>query len=159
MPRRYSETAVATVGNMQVYPNGTNVIAGRTEVVVDARDIDLAARENMLDGLKKAARDIAKKRGLTVEIMDGIKISPVLVPDRIREMIKSIAEDNGLGTMDIPSGAGHDAMIMGKFVPSGMIFVPSHNGKSHSPEEWTSLPDCVNGVQVLKESLLELANE
>ena len=159
MPRRYSDTAVATVGNMQVFPNGTNVIAGRTEVVVDARDIDLAARENMLDGLKKAARDIAKKRGLTVEIMDGIKISPVLVPDRIREMIKSIAEDNGLGTMDIPSGAGHDAMIMGKFVPSGMIFVPSHNGKSHSPEEWTSLPDCVNGVQVLKESLLELANE
>ncbi|VEF46351.1 allantoate amidohydrolase [Bacillus freudenreichii] len=158
-PREYSETAVATVGRMNIFPNGTNVIAGKTEVMVDARDIDVAARDQMLDALKKEAEDIAQKRGLNVEIKEEVKIPPVAVPEKIQGAVRSAAETSGLTAVDIPSGAGHDAMIMGKYVPSGMIFVPSHNGKSHSPEEWTSLPDCVNGVQVLKEALNELANE
>ncbi|RST77702.1 Zn-dependent hydrolase [Siminovitchia acidinfaciens] len=158
-PREYSETAVATVGRMNIFPNGTNVIAGKTEVMVDARDIDAAARDQMLDALKKEAEDIAQKRGLNVEIKEEVKIPPVAIPEKIQGAVRSAAETSGLTAIDIPSGAGHDAMIMGKYVPSGMIFVPSHNGKSHSPEEWTSLPDCVNGVQVLKEALNELANE
>src|SRR5690606_9982749 len=110
----------------------------------------------MLEDLKTAAKEIAQKRGLTVEVKEEVKIPPVAVPGKIQRAIRSAAETSGLTTINIPSGAGHDAMIMGKYVPSGMIFVPSHNGKSHSPEEWTSLPDCVNGVQVLKETLMEL---
>ncbi|HEY4552869.1 MAG TPA: Zn-dependent hydrolase [Bacillaceae bacterium] len=159
MPRKFSETAVATVGKIHVHPNGTNVISGKTEVVVDARDIDEDARDRMLEAIKQAARDIAESRGLTVDIEEGIKIPPVVVPDDIREIIQTSAGNNGLSTMFIPSGAGHDAMIVGKYVPAGMIFVPSHKGKSHSPEEWTSLPDCVNGIQVMKESLEKLANQ
>lgn len=158
-PRKHSETAVATVGKMNIFPNGTNVIAGRTEVMVDARDIDEAARDQILEVLEKAAEDIAQKRGLTVEVKEEVKIPPVAVPEKIQGAIRSAAESSGLTSINIPSGAGHDAMIMGKYMPSGMIFVPSHNGKSHSPEEWTSLPDCVNGVQVLKEALRKLANE
>ncbi len=158
-PRKFSKTAVATVGKMHVYPNGTNVIAGKTEIVLDARDVDEQAREEMLVYLKETAEKIAKSRQLTVEIQDGLKISPVIIPDKIKTIISNAAEVSRLTTMSLPSGAAHDAMTLGKYVPSGMIFVPSLNGKSHSPEEWTSLPDCVNGVQVLKESLTVLANE
>lgn len=158
MPRKFSETAVATVGKMTIFPNGTNVIAGKTEVMVDARDIDESALDHMLDALKKSAEEIALKRGLTVEVREEIKIPPVMVPESIQEAIRNAAKNNGLSTLAIPSGAGHDAMIMGKYVPAGMIFVPSYKGKSHSPEEWTPLPDCVNGIQVLKESLIQLAN-
>lgn len=158
-PRKFSETAVATVGKMHVIPNGTNVIAGKTEIVVDARDIDEEARDRMLLHLKEQAKEICEARGLALEIQDGIKIPPVIVPDTIQEVLNRAAHSNGLTTLSLPSGAGHDAMTLGRYVPSGMIFVPSLNGKSHSPLEWTSLPDCMNGVQVLKEALLELANE
>ncbi len=158
MPRKFSETAVATIGKMNIFPNGTNVIAGKTEVMVDARDIDESARDQMLDVMKNSAEEIAQKRGLKIKIKEEVKIPPVVVPDTIQEAVRAAAEKNGLTAISIPSGAGHDAMIMGKYVPSGMIFVPSHKGKSHSPEEWTSLPDCVNGVKVMKEALRRLAN-
>ncbi|GIN22480.1 Zn-dependent hydrolase [Siminovitchia fordii] len=158
MPRKFSETAVATVGKMNIFPNGTNVIAGKTEVMVDARDIDESARDQMLDVMKVSAEEIAQKRGLKIIVKEEVKIPPVVVPDTIQKAVRAAAEKNGLTAISIPSGAGHDAMVMGKYVPSGMIFVPSHKGKSHSPEEWTSLTDCVNGVQVMKEALRRLAN-
>ncbi|MEM5016476.1 Zn-dependent hydrolase [Metabacillus indicus] len=159
MPRRFSETAVATVGKLNVFPNGTNVISGRTEAVADVRDIDREARDAVIQSMKEAAQTIAESRGLTVEIRDGISIAPVIVPDDIQDIIRQAAEKSGLSTLSLPSGAGHDAMTLGKYVPSGMIFVPSQNGKSHSPEEWTSLPDCIKGVQTVKESLLQLADK
>ncbi|GIN95535.1 Zn-dependent hydrolase [Siminovitchia terrae] len=159
IPRKYSETAVSTVGKMHVFPNGTNVIAGKTELMVDARDIDENARDQILEALKRSAQEIAQKRGISVEMKEEVKIPPVIVPDSIQKIIRSAAEKSGLTTITIPSGAGHDAMIMGKYVPAGMVFVPSHNGKSHSPEEWTSLSDCVSGVQVMKEALKQLAND
>ncbi|MEK3806745.1 Zn-dependent hydrolase [Bacillus sp. FSL H8-0547] len=158
-PRRFSETAVATVGKLNVFPNGTNVISGRTEAVADVRDIDREARDAVIQSMKKASQTIAESRGLTVEIKDGISIAPVIVPDDIQNIIRQAAEKSGLSTLSLPSGAGHDAMTLGKYVPSGMIFVPSQNGKSHSPEEWTSLPDCIKGVQTIKESLLQLADK
>jgi allantoate deiminase len=157
-PPRFSHTAVATVGKINVFPNGTNVISGKTEVIVDARDIDLEARDAMIASLKDEAVNLSKERGVVVDIKDGINIGPVIVPDHIQEIIQTSAEASGLTSLSLPSGAGHDAMTLGKYVPSGMIFVPSLNGKSHSPEEWTSLPDCVRGVQVMKESLDQLAN-
>ncbi|HWO98967.1 MAG TPA: Zn-dependent hydrolase [Bacillus sp. (in: firmicutes)] len=159
LPRTYSDTAVATVGGVTVFPNGTNVIAGKTEVVVDARDIHEESRNRMVAEMVEKAKEIARKREIEVKVDEGIAIPPVMVPDRIQQTIAEAAERNGLSTRVLPSGAGHDAMIVGRHVPSGMIFVPSHNGKSHSPEEWTSLPDCVNGIQVLKETLEQLANE
>ncbi|WP_445489070.1 Zn-dependent hydrolase [Niallia sp. 03133] len=158
-PRKFSQTAVATVGKMNIYPNGTNVVAGKTEIVLDARDVNEQAREEMIVYLKDTAKEIAESRGLSVEIQEGLKIPPVIISDKIKTIISTAAEISGLTTMTLPSGAAHDAMTLGKYVPSGMIFVPSLNGKSHSPEEWTSLPDCVNGVQVLKESIVALANE
>jgi allantoate deiminase len=159
LPAKFSPTAVATVGSMTIFPNGTNVIAGKTEVVVDARDIMEESRDSMLAEMAGKAKEIAKRRQMEVEVEIGIKIPPVIVPARIQQMIAESAERNGLSTRVLPSGAGHDAMIIGRYVPSGMIFVPSHNGKSHSPEEWTDLRDCVNGIQVLKETLERLANE
>ncbi|MGG4489403.1 Zn-dependent hydrolase [Metabacillus idriensis] len=157
-PSRFSPTAVATVGKINVFPNGTNVISGKTEVIVDARDIDLKARDALIASLKDEAVNLSKERGVAVDIKAGINIAPVIVPDHIREVIQTSAEASGLTSLSLPSGAGHDAMTLGKYVPSGMVFVPSLNGKSHSPEEWTSLPDCIKGVQVMKDSLEQLAN-
>ncbi|MEW9671489.1 Zn-dependent hydrolase [Ammoniphilus sp. 3BR4] len=159
LPRMFSPTAVATVGKLNVFPNGTNIISGKTEVFVDARDIQEETRERMLEAIIELAQETAQKRGLQVEIDHIISIPPVLVPDWIQSAVAAAAERNGLPARTLPSGAGHDAMIIGKHVPSGMIFVPSFHGKSHSPEEWTSLPDCVNGMLVMRDALWELAKK
>lgn len=157
LPRQINGTAVATVGKLHIFPNGSNVIAGETQVTVDVRDIYEDTRADLLERIYDAAERIAKARGLEVTIEQDVQIPPVLVPEEIQQIIRDAAGACGLSTMPLVSGAGHDAMIMGKYVPSGMVFVPSHNGKSHSPDEWTGLADCVNGVAVMTEALVALS--
>ncbi|MGO4887574.1 Zn-dependent hydrolase [Anaerobacillus sp. MEB173] len=158
LPSNFSDTAVATVGKMNVYPNGTNVIAGKTEVTVDMRDISEDTIVKLEEAITELANKIARERSLELDIQSGDIISPVLMAEEIKQMIKDSSEQHQLSYREMPSGAGHDAMNMGRYVPTGMIFVPSHEGKSHSPREWTSLSDCLNGIQVLKETLYQLAS-
>ncbi|SDI40520.1 Zn-dependent hydrolase [Alteribacillus bidgolensis] len=159
IPREISSTAVATVGKLQLFPNGSNVIAGKAEMTVDVRDIDEEVRDNMLIEIKREAERIAEKRGLKTETKIQIKIPPVPVPKWIQQHAQEAAEKLKLSYNYLPSGAGHDAMIAGKYVPSGLIFVPSYQGKSHSPEEFTSLKDCFNGVLALKEIAENIGND
>ncbi|SDH77976.1 allantoate deiminase [Alteribacillus persepolensis] len=158
IPREISSTAVATVGKLQLYPNGANVIAGKAEMTVDVRDIDESVRDDVLHKVKEEAERIAKKRGLQTEYHTQLQIAPVPVPKWIQTSIKKGADKHQLSYQSLPSGASHDAMILGKYVPSGLIFVPSRDGKSHTPEELTSLADCLRGVIVLKEVLMDIGN-
>ncbi|KIL49610.1 hypothetical protein KP78_10780 [Jeotgalibacillus soli] len=159
LPALFSETAVATVGRMVVTPNGTNVISGHVEADVDVRDIDASARDRLVEEITKKAHEIAEKRGLTVSVKDGVTVDPMLVPDHIQSWIQEAAEQVKVGSMKLHSGAGHDAMNIGKYTHAGMIFVPSVNGKSHSPEEWTTLDDCVIGVKVLSEVIKKASEQ
>jgi N-carbamoyl-L-amino-acid hydrolase len=77
----------------------------------------------------------------------------------IQDIIEGEAVALGLSTRRMPSGAGHDAMIFGKKVPSAMIFVPSRGGVSHSPSEWTSKEQCGNGAEVLLRTVIALASK
>lgn len=158
LPRQISDTAVATVGKINVFPNGTNVIAGKTELTVDIRDISEDSLQQLVEAIEETAKKVVNKREIELDISCGDLISPVLMSEEIQQFITKAAEKYQLSVRKLPSGAGHDAMNMGRYVPSGMIFVPSLEGKSHSPEEWTSLPDCIHGVAVLRDTLEELAN-
>ncbi len=82
---------------------------------------------------------------------------PVQTNGAIRDAIKGAAEVLGLSTRELPSGAGHDAQVMSALAPVGMIFVPSHEGRSHSPLEFTPWDQVENGANVLLETLLHLA--
>ncbi len=159
LPSKFSDTAVATVGKINVFPNGTNVIAGKTELTVDVRDISENSLNDLVKDIKELGNKIANERSLKLDVKCGDVISPVLMSQEIQNVIRASAEKNHLSFRDMPSGAGHDAMNMGRYVPTGMIFVPSYEGKSHSPKEWTSLPDCINGVAILKDTLYDLANQ
>ncbi|MGI8313767.1 Zn-dependent hydrolase [Halobacillus mangrovi] len=153
LPGKFSGSAVATVGKISNYPNGTNVIPGKTEVTVDIRDVEEDVREELIEEIKATAQKIADKRELTLEISNGIRVQPVRMNAQMTEMIESSTKDLNLSYRRMPSGAGHDAMLVGKKIPAGMIFVPSHKGKSHTPEEWTSMSDCLDGILVLERTL------
>ncbi|RSL30714.1 Zn-dependent hydrolase [Salibacterium salarium] len=159
IPREISSTAVATVGKVNFHPNGSNVIAGRAEMIVDVRDIEEENRDDMLQRMEKEAHRVAEKRELAVETHLQIRIQPVPVPEWIQQKMESSAKALDLPYMHMPSGAGHDAMIVGKYIPSGLLFVPSVHGKSHTPEEFTELKDCIDGVAMLRETLLSIGEE
>lgn len=159
MPERFSETAVATVGKMDVHPGGNNVIPGRVELIVDVRDIYLESRDQLIASIEKKAREIAERRGLQVDSEIKLNVEPVLIQDQMKDITRAAVEKSGFPPVFLPSGAGHDAMIMGKHVPTAMIFVRSQDGISHNPMEWTSLDDVVAGCRVLKETLCSLVQQ
>jgi len=147
---------VATVGRMTVFPNATNIIPGEVRLTIEIRDL---VRENILaalDHLRRCAEVIARKFGVQFEFSDRALIEPVLCSPIVREAITESCDDLGMNFQAIPSGAGHDAQMMARIGPMGMIFVPSIGGVSHSPQESTSDEDCIRGAQVLLQTILRL---
>ncbi|MBM4761375.1 M20 family metallo-hydrolase [Bacillus sp. B15-48] len=153
LPSQVSSTAVATVGKIEVKPNGINVIPGEVTLFVDIRDIQLKTRDEVITKVIDLANKIAHKYQLDYQWKELLKVEPVPLPDEIVTRVTAAADANGIKPYLLPSGAGHDAMIAGQFVPTGMIFVRSKDGLSHNPLEWSSLNDCVQSVHVLKHVL------
>lgn len=150
IPGTVSGTAVATVGKLKVLPNGANVIPGRVELVVDIRDIEEETRDEVVRLIMEAADKAAAHYNIGCEQQQILKVKPVPIADNEKQMLGDALKACGLRTVEIPSGAGHDAMIVGHHIPAAMLFVRSKDGISHNPAEWTSLNDGVQGVHVLK---------
>lgn len=150
-PKQVSETAVATVGKLNVHPNGFNVIAQEVILTVDIRDIFEETRDQLLDQIKTEAVKIAEERGIEVQMNLNAKIKPLPIDEILQAGIAESLTKFNINPVYIPSGAGHDTMIVGTEMPAAMLFVRSRDGISHNPREWTSLNDCVYGVHVLKD--------
>lgn len=158
LPGQISDTAVGTVGKIHVHPNGINVIPQEVEVFVDIRDIHEDTRDSLVHVVTEAAEKIAARRNIDVEITMTTKIKPLPIREDLQGRLAKALERFDIAPVYIPSGAGHDAMILGEEVPIAMLFVRSKDGISHNPREWTSLTDCIHAVHILKafvEDLME----
>lgn len=151
-----SGRSVGTCGRLTVSPGGRNVIPGRADVSVEVRDLDEEVVLRLVEGVKEAASQIASRRGLRSETSDVSVIPGAMMDPRIQDAIERSAKNLGLKTRRMPSGAGHDAMNLAKRVPTGMIFVPSVDGVSHSPAEYTPKESCAAGAQVLLDTVLAI---
>jgi allantoate deiminase len=158
LPPTVSSSAVATVGKLQVHPNGVNVIPGEVRLTVDIRDIQEETRDQLVDLIVKAAKDISSKNNIEADVVETYRITPTPVSKEMQEKAE-LAVKNTLGIQPyfLPSGAGHDAMVVGRHVPMAMLFTQSKDGISHNPKEWSSLNDCVQTIHVLKGFLEQLA--
>jgi len=159
LPASYSATAVATVGRMEISPNGSNVVPGEVSFIVDVRDIDLNSRDQLVAAILLESERIAARRGLTMKSELKIKIDPTPMSPPLISMVEHAIELAGFPVFQLPSGAGHDAMIIGRHLPTVMIFIRCLDGVSHNPNEWASLDDIAVGIQVLEETLRQLVNE
>jgi acetylornithine deacetylase/succinyl-diaminopimelate desuccinylase-like protein len=92
---------------------------------------------------------------LRVEVLNAH--DPVPLDSELRGLLERTAADLGLRTLRMPSGAGHDSQIIAGIAPTAMLFVPSRDGKSHRPDEYTPIEQVVPGVRVLAEALRRLA--
>ena len=152
-----SGTTVGTVGVIRVQPGAINVVPGDVELEVDIRDSDYAARETVVDGVLDAARQIAQRRDLALEIAPIVQDRPVRCAESVIDAAQQACTQLGVNFRRMVSGAYHDAMILGAAVPIGMVFVPSRGGVSHHPDEYTSPEQLEVGVRVLAGVLEQLA--
>jgi N-carbamoyl-L-amino-acid hydrolase len=148
---------VANVGNMEFKPGVFNVVPEQVDVSFEIRSIE----SEQLDALKSALNDLAKRDaerfGLGVEIVTLGNMESASMSPHAQEAIRLAAEELRLQYVTMFSGAGHDAQILAKVAPTGMIFVPSVAGISHNPHEFTRWTDCINGANVLLGAALRMA--
>jgi N-carbamoyl-L-amino-acid hydrolase len=147
---------VGTVGKAIAVPGATNVIPGRVTCTLDMRDLDNAKIARLFDRIRAEAEQIGKATGTTFAYQSTHQSLSALTDPGIQRMIESRAKALGLTTKYMPSGAGHDAQHMARVCPSAMIFIPSLNGISHAPQEYSSPGDITNGANVLLHTVLAL---
>jgi ureidoglycolate amidohydrolase len=152
-----SGTTVGTVGVLRVAPGAINVVPGEVELDVDVRDSDGEAREAVVEGLVAAARAIAERRDLTVDVTPIVQDTPVTCSPLVVDAAAAACAEAGLSHRRMISGAYHDAMILAARVPVGMVFVPSRGGVSHHPDEYTPPEQVAQGVDVLAGVLRRLS--
>ena len=147
---------VANVGNMIFEPGVFNIIPERVIVSLEFRAPQIALLDQLENEILSLARDQANFYSLALEIEFVGKHSPASMDNNMQNACKQAALTLGLKTLQMSSGAGHDAQSLADICPSGMIFVPSKAGISHSPREFTSWSDCINGANMLLLSILNL---
>jgi len=152
-----SDRSRATIGKAQILPGAANTVPGLVEFSLDVRDTSDAVLEELGVAFRKALSAIARHRNLMFEFQQKSYLRPVACDERIVEQLIAQATRLALDYQRMPSGAAHDAQIMGTMVPVGMVFVPSKNGQSHSPAEWTAWSDIEAGANLMLHTLAELA--
>lgn len=147
---------VATNGKINALPGAPNVIPGKVEMTLEIRDLDFEKILAVFDKIELAAKTIEKETGVAISFSDLNEDIPAMTDKRIQNLIAASAKNLGLTHKFMPSGAGHDTQDMARIAPTGMIFVPSKDGISHSPKEFTSPQDMANGASVLLQTILKL---
>jgi N-carbamoyl-L-amino-acid hydrolase len=148
---------VGTVGRIHAEPGAPNVIPGKVVMSLELRDLSAEKIFLLFEQIEKEAASIAEstKTSFFFDPIDAMAI-PAPTDPAIREKIVESARELGLSTQFMPSGAGHDAQDMAKIAPTGMIFIPSVGGISHSPREFSKIEDVVNGANVLLQTILKI---
>ena len=145
-----------TIGRVEVQPGSPNTVPGRVSFTIDLRHPDMAvldAQETVLFGI--VAQRAAPCRGRIERVTN---VAPTHFAPEVVDLVRAKTVGLGLSHMDLPSGAGHDAMHIATLCPAGMIFVPCERGISHNEIESATPADLAAGTQVLVEVLQDLAN-
>lgn len=150
---------VATVGVLKITPGGINTIPGHVEYTVDVRDLDMVRRSEGIRRISEAAEKAAAFYRVSHEnscIKDEASCN---MDPSIMGILEEICKDNQTDYMILPSGPFHDTLPMASLCKTGMIFVPSIGGVSHSPKENTNWEDIYKGTEILYHALIRLAQQ
>jgi allantoate deiminase len=146
----------ANVGVIAVEPGGFNVIPGAAEFSIDVRSPTGEGFARAEAFVREALARIAEEERLALDLSETHRLEPVPLYPALQEALARAADAEGASHVRLASGAGHDAMILGRHVPAAMLFVPSRGGVSHSPAEYTAPEHCELGARVLARALREL---
>lgn len=152
-----TEISRTTIGKAQILPGAPNTVPGEVEFSLDVRDTDASVLEELRSAFRKALSAIGRRRGLMYEFEEQSNIRPVKCQPELVDLLVDHAKKLGLTFRVMPSGAAHDAQIVSNIAPIVMIFVPSRDGQSHTPAEWTDWIDIEAGANLLYQAVKEAA--
>jgi N-carbamoyl-L-amino-acid hydrolase len=151
-PRLGGTDTLWNIGSIVFRPGAPNVVPSEGEMVLEFRDTDPA----ILDVLERHVRDWVDQsnRGLCPTGIEPMaRIAPTGLAEGLATVLAASAKTLGEDPVHMPSGAGHDAMVVGRFIPAAMLFVPSIGGRSHDITEDTAEADIVFGCEVLADAV------
>jgi allantoate deiminase len=149
--------AVSTVGRIAAEPNAPPIVPERVIFSVDARHPDPAKRMELYERHEALFRQVAARRNVEVTWTTRGGTPPCICDPETVRLLEGSAREQGIPTMTMHSGAGHDSQVMAARSKVAMVFVQSKDGRSHTPEEFTSIEHAVAGIQVLAGALHTLA--
>ena len=152
-----SPRSVATIGRVEISPGAANVIPGKVEFSIEARDTNPDILDDLANAFRKSLSAIARKHELMFEFRVLSEISPVKSDTGIVETIENVCKSLKIPFLKMASGAAHDAQMLANITRAGMIFVPSKDGRSHSIAEWTDMDDIEKGANVALNTMYRIA--
>ena len=147
---------VCTVGKIDLHPNLTNVVPARATLTLDVRNTDEKILQIAESKIKDFLAQIAVSEGVEIKTRQLARFEPVIFDDSVIDLVESIAKEQNNSVQRMPSGAGHDAQMLARVCPAGMIFVPSVKGISHNAAEFTDEADLNAGANILLHTMLAL---
>ena len=141
---------------MQVFPNALNTISGKTEWVLDCRSSDEEKIQHIVEKLTQKLEEAKSKTGVDYKIEPLVHVKPGYMNQELLEQLEKSCRTFGYSYQKIISGATHDAHLMSEEVDTIMLFVPSKDGISHSPEEYSKYEDLARAVYVVSDMLSNL---
>lgn len=151
-----ARTTVATVGKIEVDPGSMTTVPGAARLSLDVRDTDSDRQRDLMEELLDQASRISARRGLDLQATLVSDQSPVVLHKPLRERLARASLESGIPFRVLPSGASHDAAHVARVAPTGMLFVPSRDGISHAPDEWSDVGDIALGARVIAETIRAL---
>lgn len=147
---------VCTMGRVELHPNLVNVVPARAVLTLDLRNSDEAVLREAEARVAARCDELAAAEGVTITRRVLARFEPVEFDERVVSLVEATAAQLGLSVRRMPSGAGHDAQMLARMCPTGMVFVPSVGGISHNPAEHTDPADLEAGANVLLHTVLAL---
>ena len=156
LAKDFGGNQVCTVGKIDLHPNLTNVVPARATLTLDVRNTDEKLLKIAEIKIKDFLAQIAIYEGVEIKTRELARFEPVVFDDRVIDLVEAIAKEQKNSVQRMPSGAGHDAQMLARVCPAGMIFVPSVKGISHNAAEFTEEADLNAGANILLHTMLAL---
>lgn len=160
LARNAGHGTVATVGKINALPGAANIVPGQVECTVDIRSNKTENIQFVVRGIERELRALMRRNpAVSYSITRKLSVAPVRLSPQIIDILTTEGNERGISTTLMQSGAGHDAMVMAGLTEVGLVFVPSKNGRSHCPEEWTDYSQLKQGVNILLGAVLNVAKK
>jgi N-carbamoyl-L-amino-acid hydrolase len=150
---------VGTFGRIEVFPNSLNVVPGSAVLGMDLRSLDECKAEEAIALIRKAFDKIEDRRDVLINSEIELSSKPVIFDTKMVKRIGQVCSSLRIPFIEMPSGAGHDAGHIAELAPVGMIFIPSKDGRSHCPDEWSEFEHICFGTEVLAEVIVSIDKE
>ena len=158
--REMQDGTVATVGYINSCPGGINIVAEKVNFSVDVRSMNNEHIECIVEKMKQELQKIADSHEATFDIEEKLRIEPLYLSEKLLALMENSCKEHKFTYRRMCSGAGHDTLEIGQNgIPSVMVFVPSKDGRSHCPVEWSSYEDLAKAAAVVTDLVEELVNE